>query len=267
MITFFRKIRNQIAEDNLSAGNRANALKYMRYGLGEILLVVIGILIAFQVNAWKLASDNREIERSLLLRMRDDLQNDIAEYRAVKEFKSLQNEACLWLLDHFIDPSLPVSDTTRFLNELHLTFYFILPSSNATSFEISTSTGQLSKITDDSLAQDLSVYFCDDKLEQHVTETKRYTNSYVESNLVHQYPLYSKYVKLLDGQGKSYLPERYVNDLRPILPIDRLRKDVGLENHLNLLSIRLTIGIKGLEKEEAWAQRLIEGIDRHLQTP
>ena len=41
MIGFFRKIRKKLADDN-------KPLKYMRYAIGEIVLVVIGILIALQ---------------------------------------------------------------------------------------------------------------------------------------------------------------------------------------------------------------------------
>jgi len=43
MINFFRKIRKQLAEDN-------KPLKYARYAIGEIALVVIGILIAISIN-------------------------------------------------------------------------------------------------------------------------------------------------------------------------------------------------------------------------
>ena len=45
MINFFRNIRRQLANDN-------KFQKYFRYAFGEILLVVIGILIALQVNNW-----------------------------------------------------------------------------------------------------------------------------------------------------------------------------------------------------------------------
>ena len=45
MINFFRKTRKQIADDN-------KPLKYMRYAIGEIVLVVIGILIALSINNW-----------------------------------------------------------------------------------------------------------------------------------------------------------------------------------------------------------------------
>ena len=45
MIPFFRKIRKKMADDN-------KPLKYFRYAIGEIVLVVIGILIALQINNW-----------------------------------------------------------------------------------------------------------------------------------------------------------------------------------------------------------------------
>ena len=45
MISFFRKIRKKLADDN-------KPVKYLRYAIGEIVLVVVGILIALQVNNW-----------------------------------------------------------------------------------------------------------------------------------------------------------------------------------------------------------------------
>ena len=45
MINFFRGIRKQLADDN-------HFFKYSRYAIGEIILVVIGILIALSINNW-----------------------------------------------------------------------------------------------------------------------------------------------------------------------------------------------------------------------
>jgi len=45
MINFFRKIRRKLADDN-------KPIKYMRYAMGEIVLVMVGILLALQVNNW-----------------------------------------------------------------------------------------------------------------------------------------------------------------------------------------------------------------------
>ena len=45
MLRFFKNIRQQLASEN-------KVMAYLRYAIGEILLVVIGILIALQVNNW-----------------------------------------------------------------------------------------------------------------------------------------------------------------------------------------------------------------------
>ena len=45
MIKFFRKIRQNLLMDNKTS-------KYFKYAVGEIILVVIGILIALQINNW-----------------------------------------------------------------------------------------------------------------------------------------------------------------------------------------------------------------------
>ena len=45
MIKFFRKIRYDLIEKNKTG-------KYLKYAIGEIVLVVIGILIALSINNW-----------------------------------------------------------------------------------------------------------------------------------------------------------------------------------------------------------------------
>ncbi|MFT6046016.1 MAG: hypothetical protein ACI9WC_001721, partial [Arenicella sp.] len=45
MIRFFRKIRQNLIKENKVG-------KYLLYAIGEIVLVVIGILIALQINTW-----------------------------------------------------------------------------------------------------------------------------------------------------------------------------------------------------------------------
>ena len=50
MIKFFRQIRQNLIMKNLPAGKAGQTGRYFKYDIGEILLVVIGILIAHQLN-------------------------------------------------------------------------------------------------------------------------------------------------------------------------------------------------------------------------
>jgi hypothetical protein len=69
MIPFFRKIRKTLADDN-------KPIKYMRYAIGEIVLVVIGILIALQINNWNEQRKAKIDEKDLYGRILVDLQID-----------------------------------------------------------------------------------------------------------------------------------------------------------------------------------------------
>ena len=65
MIKFFRHIRqNLIMKNKTSTSSKASAKygKYLKYAIGEIILVVIGILIALQVNNW---NENRKTKTEI----------------------------------------------------------------------------------------------------------------------------------------------------------------------------------------------------------
>ena len=69
MIKFFRKIRvNLLSENKLS--------KYLPYAIGEVLLVVIGILIALTIDNWKTKNNNRSKEKDALTEILQDLRSD-----------------------------------------------------------------------------------------------------------------------------------------------------------------------------------------------
>ena len=70
MISFFRKIRNSL----LDSGRTGT---YILYAFGEITLVVIGILIALQINNWNELQKDRATERTYLMRIQDDLEIDL----------------------------------------------------------------------------------------------------------------------------------------------------------------------------------------------
>lgn len=69
MIIFFRYIRK-----SLLRGNRIST--YLLYALGEIVLVVIGILIALQINTWNQNRLNNTLEKEYYCRLLEDVKQD-----------------------------------------------------------------------------------------------------------------------------------------------------------------------------------------------
>ena len=72
MIPVFRRIRKKMADDN-------RPFKYMRYAIGEIVLVVIGILIALQINNWNEDKNNAAQVNKHLATLKLNLQDDVKQ--------------------------------------------------------------------------------------------------------------------------------------------------------------------------------------------
>ncbi len=70
MIKFFRKIRYNLINQNKTT-------QYVKYAIGEILLVVIGILIALQINTWNEKNKERIKEREILGDLVENLELNI----------------------------------------------------------------------------------------------------------------------------------------------------------------------------------------------
>ena len=72
MINFFKKIRKKLLSKNKLSS-------YLIYAIGEIVLVVIGILIALQINNWNEYKKKEQFELSLLKEMKKNLKADIKD--------------------------------------------------------------------------------------------------------------------------------------------------------------------------------------------
>ena len=86
MLNFFRKIRRKLSNEN-------KFIQYSRYAVGEIVLVMVGILLALQVNNWNEERKDYSTEKELL----GALKTDFLETKArLNETIKLQNEVVLY---------------------------------------------------------------------------------------------------------------------------------------------------------------------------
>jgi len=72
MFNVIRRLRRALLQGGLYR-------EYFKYAVGEIVLVVVGILIALQLNNWNEGQKAREDERSQLLSLREELQTSLVE--------------------------------------------------------------------------------------------------------------------------------------------------------------------------------------------
>ena len=91
MIKFFRKIREQLIMENKNS-------KYFKYALGEIILVVIGILIALQISNWNENRKQHLYENKMLGEIRTALVNDKAHMEdMLKRLKEPESAAIMFI--------------------------------------------------------------------------------------------------------------------------------------------------------------------------
>ena len=77
MIKFFRKIRQNLLMENKTGKPAYRTGRYLKYAIGEIILVVIGILIALGINTWNTANNLSNKETTLLIEMKSNLESDL----------------------------------------------------------------------------------------------------------------------------------------------------------------------------------------------
>ncbi len=169
MIKFFRKIRKSLIETDKTA-------KYIKYALGEIILVVIGILIALQVNNWnETRLEQRKITeyaRSLI----QDLTNDIEMLEVCQgqaEFSFHKIDSLKSYLKKTPPKELSNTDLFVYTNDmLYRPFKW-----NRSTLEELKGSGSLRFITNDSLKNKLVRY---EAFSKHLDEDFQYDKNKVE---------------------------------------------------------------------------------------
>ena len=76
MIKFFRKVRQNLLSEGKTGKPALPAGRYLKYAIGEIILVVIGILIALQINNWNEEKKSNQQLDDFLILMLDELSQD-----------------------------------------------------------------------------------------------------------------------------------------------------------------------------------------------
>ncbi|NIK93620.1 hypothetical protein GZ212_15775 [Mangrovimonas sp. CR14] len=142
MIKFFRKIRQQLLSENKFS-------KYLIYAIGEIILVVIGILIALQINNSNEIRKSRKKEISYLQNIKEDLNINSEKINSLIERRNNRIEIAHKLIGHI--EGEPVLDWHKFNLEIIEIYTWERFYQHNYTFQELISSGNLSYIQNDSI--------------------------------------------------------------------------------------------------------------------
>ncbi len=148
MLTFLRKVRRRLLTEN-------RITRYLAYAIGEIFLVVIGIMIAIQLNNWNERSKYREDLAKALTEIERDIRED-SLYMIRSRQSILRQRSSAVSLKSILPTDLPYSDSIGIMFS-QVSFYY--------AFEIERATYEsvreplLSLMTNDSLRMAIDDYY------------------------------------------------------------------------------------------------------------
>lgn len=150
------KIFRGIRESLLSDGK---TVRYLKYAIGEIILVVIGILIAIAINNWKEGKSVANAEYRYMQNLKEDLQADIKLY----DNYLLKNQGLYQIIDSLVvllsqEDFRATSDESAFYGRIMTTRWKRVHPVERT-FEQMKSSGQLKIIRNQTVSDLISDYY------------------------------------------------------------------------------------------------------------
>lgn len=243
MLKFFRKIRHQLIKES-------SFQKYLLYAFGEILLVMIGILLALQVNNWNQNRINRQIEVKYLKTLQKDLQQDTLRINRFVLSRYDEKMEGLQLAKDYAMDLYEVQDTAAFLTKVAYGAVYAngIEFLRTDTYDELISTGNLQLISNDSLKTFITNYY------NFVKGQKANVQYYI-----------SGYIKLINGL-------KPFDDKNPnfISPADKIYMMKHLKSDATIQKVNLEItygkSVKGLMGgTDKFARRLINAIQQEIE--
>jgi len=180
MIKIFRNIRRKLAAEN-------NVAKYLRYAIGEVMLVVIGILIALQINNWNEQSKTSKLEIKILKELQSNLTLDLMEIQKDIGHMDDINKACKKIKYYLQKYDHPSDSLFITFSILRVTPHF---DPNKSGYGLLQSKG-VEVISNDSLRNAISLLY-----ESSYPYYKRFEEERLRFHALHSEPILLKYFSM-----------------------------------------------------------------------
>ncbi len=173
MLRFFRQLRNRLLTDNKIS-------KYLLYAIGEIVLVVIGILIALQINAWNEDVKNRKAEGEFYSDILNDLSRDSLKLEGLILFYQNRIEHAGWLLGKIRAAERNV-DGEEIGKRTEPLYIGPLPVSYNSTYEAAKNSGAFGSFRNKDILKNLNQFYADiEELDGILEATMRWLETSLE---------------------------------------------------------------------------------------
>jgi hypothetical protein len=191
MFRYFRIIRKKLIEQD-------NVRKYLLYAIGEVLLVVIGILIALQINNWN--EDKQAKIRMLtnIISIQDDIQVEIQILGNVIQTLHSQVESAGSIVPLMESRDRIVQDSLKFILDFNRLTNTPIITRRSNTWDFLNASGDISEFPDSELLSILQDYYRD--LEQ---TTINFTNTAIPTRLELRK---LKYELFTDTEHRKFFP-------------------------------------------------------------
>ncbi len=205
MIKIFRNLRKQLLTEGKTT-------KYLKYAIGEIIHVVIGILIALQINNW---NERKKINASLaehLIILKQNLLEDKAQLEVLNQ-NMIDNYNYADSLMMQFKTLIPIDGkTTKYLGKLILEYQF-RPNTNA--METMMQSNEIPFIRPQ-LQKEILDYYA---LIESTKEREQISNNQIQSK--YENYINENYPEVFQKNSQwEFVNAYYRNDPRPLIPID-----------------------------------------------
>jgi len=158
MIKFFRKIRLQLLSENLSAVKAGKFSKYLIYAIGEIVLVVIGILIAISFNNSNQTQIRNTNSEEKLIKLRNLIYQDSINMTRTIDFSEAQILKIEVAIDLF-DQDLTQEEYLSIMQNLIIGAGPRNTPLDRSIYEEMLNSGEFSNIRDSEIKQRIAAYY------------------------------------------------------------------------------------------------------------
>ena len=143
-------------------------MRYSRYAIGEIVLVVIGILIALQINSWIEIRKSKKIEKNVLSSLAQDLQKDNLQILEIDSLYQI-DLANLNRARSIINKDHRTLEESLNLKYFGVTLYDFNP--RQTTYDEMINSGKIYNLSNKTLVENIINYY--EEIERMVYETRQ----------------------------------------------------------------------------------------------